>query len=467
MSGMEIADVLKRAIEMAEPSEEERGLVSETARRAMELSRELFRDIPGYRSVSLEGSAAKDTWIKGRAEIDVFIHFSPDTPREKLEEGVVRVGSRVIGEMGGESRLRYADHPYVEGIVGRLTINIVGCYDAEPGRWLSPVDRTPHHTCYVNARLSAEQRREVRLLKSFMMGIGVYGAEIQIEGFSGYLAELLIISHGGFLRLLEAARAWRPPIYIDVEKHLERHVATALFPNSPLIVIDPVDPHRNVASAVSATRLSEFVLASRMFLREPSTRFFHGYAEPSIGEVSPEGRELLLISFRVEGYTPPDILWGEIKRSARGIKRGLEDLGFRVYRHSAYEEDGYIAIIYELESLVLPETTLHVGPPVWLGNAYDFVEKHLGRDDTVAGPWVEDGRLRVLKRREVRDASLALRTRLREGRLSISKKLLEPIKNGRVISGWRDVSEEMNRSEGARSFLRGFLSGRPPFLSQP
>lgn len=461
---MGIADIVEQALEMAEPSEEEKRLVSEASRRALSLSEELFRGTPGFRSVSLEGSAAKDTWIRGRAEIDVFIHFSPDTPRALLEESIVSAGSRVISGLGGESRLRYAEHPYVEGVVGGLIINVVGCYDAERGKWLSPVDRTPHHTRYVNAKLSAEQRGEVRLLKSFMAGVGVYGAEIQVEGFSGYLAELLIISHGGFLTLLEAARGWRPPIYIDIERQLERRAAAVLFPNSPLIVIDPIDAHRNVASAVSATRLSEFILASQMFLREPSLRFFHGYQRPSVGEVRAEGRELLLVAFRVEGYVPPDVLWGEIKRSARGIRRGLEGWGFRVYRHAAYEEDGYVAMIYELESLVLPETTLHIGPPVWLSNAYSFVKKHAESSDTVAGPWVRGERLYALKRRETREAAVALEAGIAAGRLSISRELLEPIRRGRIISGWSGVLEEMSRSEGARSFLRSFLSGRPPFL---
>jgi tRNA nucleotidyltransferase (CCA-adding enzyme) len=45
---------------------------------------------------------------------------------------------------------------------------------------------------------------EVRLLKKFMKGTGVYGAEIKIGGFSGYLCELLILKYRSFAQTIEA-----------------------------------------------------------------------------------------------------------------------------------------------------------------------------------------------------------------------------------------------------------------------
>jgi tRNA nucleotidyltransferase (CCA-adding enzyme) len=37
-----------------------------------------------------------------------------------------------------------------------------------------------------------------------MKGTGVYGAEAKVEGFSGYLTELLVINYGSFPKALEA-----------------------------------------------------------------------------------------------------------------------------------------------------------------------------------------------------------------------------------------------------------------------
>ncbi len=44
---------------------------------------------------------------------------------------------------------------------------------------------------------------------------------------------------------------------------------TANLFTEPLIVVDPVDPHRNVAAALSLQTLSEFVVASRNYLEKP------------------------------------------------------------------------------------------------------------------------------------------------------------------------------------------------------
>jgi tRNA nucleotidyltransferase (CCA-adding enzyme) len=63
--------------------------------------------------------------------------------------------------------------------------------------WLSATDRTPF-IHYVKKRLGKTLQDDVRLLKKFMQGIKVYGAEIKTGGFSGYLCELLILHYGSF-----------------------------------------------------------------------------------------------------------------------------------------------------------------------------------------------------------------------------------------------------------------------------
>jgi len=45
----------------------------------------------------------------------------------------------------------------------------------------------------------------VRLLKKFLIGTGIYGAEIAKEGFGGYVAEVFVLHYGSFLGVLEAA----------------------------------------------------------------------------------------------------------------------------------------------------------------------------------------------------------------------------------------------------------------------
>src|SRR5439155_21106807 len=112
------------------------------------------------------------------------------------------------------------------------------------------------------------QATEVRLVKAWTGGTGVYGAEAKIRGFSGYLCELLVLKHGTFRGVLQAAMSWRPGTKIEFET-----AATRQFPE-PLIVVDPVDGNRNVASAVSGEQLATFAHAGREYLANPSDRFF-------------------------------------------------------------------------------------------------------------------------------------------------------------------------------------------------
>ena len=133
---------------------------------------------------------------------------------------------------------------------------------------MSAVDRTPLHVDYVLGRVKDGQTDEIRLLKAWAEGIGVYGAEAKILGFSGYLCELLVLKYGTFRGVLEASLAWRRGLVVELDRPPGRSF------EEPLVVIDPVDPNRNVASAVSLEQLATFVHAAREYLQKPSERFF-------------------------------------------------------------------------------------------------------------------------------------------------------------------------------------------------
>jgi len=200
MTGLE--EVIERARRIVRPTRLEERRLKRIVEAALSAAREEISGVAGALDVSLEGSAAKNTWIRGRAEADIFIHFDPKVSREELEKLIVEIGSRLIRSLGGEPMIMYADHPYVEGVVDGVTVDIVACYRVEPPNWISATDRTPYHTRYVLSRLKPGQEEEVRLLKGFMRACGVYGAEIRVEGFSGYLTELLTIYYGDFINAI-------------------------------------------------------------------------------------------------------------------------------------------------------------------------------------------------------------------------------------------------------------------------
>jgi len=466
MTGLE--EVIERARRIVRPTKLEERRLKRIVEAALSAAREEISGVAGALDVSLEGSAAKNTWIRGRAEADIFIHFDPKVSREELEKLIVEIGSRLIRSLGGEPMIMYADHPYVEGVVDGVTVDIVACYRVEPPNWISATDRTPYHTRYVLSRLKPGQEEEVRLLKGFMRACGVYGAEIRVEGFSGYLTELLTIYYGDFINAIREMAEWKPPITIDLEGYYEsRERILEAFPESPLIVVDPVDRSRNVAAAVSLTRLSELILAAKLFLKKPSMRFFKQFDRvPGTRELRAllKDRSILYMYFRLVDRKPRDALWGELKRSEQGVRRCLENLGFTVYRSGSWtDEKKECVLIFELDKIELPRYHLHKGPPVYLKNADEFVEKWC---EAIAGPWIEGERLYVLRRREEISAHKLLRERIISGQVSISRGLITPIQRARISINVEDLLRLASRNDDLRKFILDFLVARPPFLER-
>ena len=91
-----------------------------------------------------------------------------------------------------------------------IQLRLYPCYKIEDAsQKLSAVDRTPLHTKYVKENLKENQKSDVRLFKQFLRGISCYGAEAEIEGFSGYLCEILVIKYKNFKGLIENASKWK------------------------------------------------------------------------------------------------------------------------------------------------------------------------------------------------------------------------------------------------------------------
>ena len=140
------------------------------------------------------GSVAKGTWLKSDVDIDIFVKFSNDLDDSVLQNEGIDIGLNSLKD--NETRLRYSDHPYVEGFYDDLRVNIVPCFDSPVGKWRSAADRSPHHTIFIKNNYNSTLQKEVRLLKQFLKGLNLYGAEVKIQGFSGYASELLILKYG-------------------------------------------------------------------------------------------------------------------------------------------------------------------------------------------------------------------------------------------------------------------------------
>lgn len=364
--------------------------------------------------VSLQGSVAKDTFLSGEADIDIFVIFNPTCtldPSQILTNFVTWLRT-CLKDLPNYTE--YAEHPYLIINVKGLDINVVPSFRPlvrnNEVKFLTSVDRTPLHTNYILNKLSAEQRDEVRLLKSFLKALGIYGAEIRIRGFSGYLTELLIAYYGSFINVLKSSRQWRPfKTCIDLEGHYSNEEeCLKVFEKSPLIVVDPVDSKRNAAAALSLRSLSIFVLASNLFLHKPSREFFHIYrkGEKLEGYLADEefrkrGSTFIAVIVGLCEKTSPETIWGQLRRIEKVISQILKERRYAVLYHDSWSDERKIAIIaFELAHLLADCYEVFRGPSALdFENSVRFIEKNLGR--ILAGPWIdENGYLHVIRKRK-------------------------------------------------------------------
>jgi len=471
---------LKTALEVCrsvaakmEPTAAERKRVGQVAE---QLRAKLIREVERYgleAEVRLDGSVAKDTWLRGDADIDIFLRVPTSLERTDLEKRCLNVARRAL--KGYEIVERFAEHPYVESHVDGIRVNVVPCYRVERGAWRSATDRTPFHTEYVISHLSTNQRGEVRLLKAFLKAIEVYGADVKVSGFSGMLCETLVMYYGSFTKTLEEARSWKTPTVIDLEHHYagrEREVLD-LF-EEPLIVIDPVDRGRNLAASISRRKLWEFVGAARAFSGKPDARFF---VSRKIVPLSPMRfrREMdrrcwnvVAIKFgRVDAVV--DIVWSQLYRSERALRNMLKQEGFNVLRSASWSNEKDLnLILFELEEVTLPPVRKHVGPPVARSQPSGlFLDKHLKALRSISGPWIDEDRWTVDQIRENMSAINLLRSRIRDGgrRVGVASRIAPVLRRSHSVLSKRSFLSFYRTNRDASGFITTFLKGRPPWLA--
>ncbi len=426
-------------------------------------------------TVRVEGSMAKDTWIGGDPDIDVFMRLPTSVSWKQLGEVGLNVAKKAT--KGNQQIERFAEHPYLETFVNGTRVNIVPCFDSKPGEWQSATDRTPYHTDYVNRCLRKPYRNEVRLLKKFMKGIGVYGAEIKIGGFSGYLCELLVLNFGGFAKTLQAFSQHTPKRIVDIEGfYAKRQRELDLLFKERLVVVDPVDQARNVASAVQPQKLYTFAAASRAFLAAPSIEFFYPLkihplsVEELQSTIAAKGSSLVFLTFdRVDAV--PDVLWGQLYRTLKALRKQLELNDFTVLRDAVWGEDKavFAVFFFELESRVLPLVKKHLGPPLELSKECErFLTKYSDNSEVVAGPFIEDGRWVVELRRKFTDAADLLLAKVKSGGrdVGVAKLISSALQKNFLVLVGGDIREHYAYNEGFAEFLTDFLSGKPFWLEE-
>ena len=469
---IDVNGVLREVLRRVQPSEEERREVLKFVKGLTEdLNRSLSEaGIEGMAQV--HGSVARDTWLKADRDLDIFIVLKRTYTRAILPR-VLDVVKALAGSSWVEA---YAEHPYIQAEMGSFQVDFVPCFEMDATkRPLSATDRTPLHTAFVREHLKRGMKGEVLLLKQFMHGIGTYGAEVKVGGFSGYLCELLIIHFGSFLKTLRAARSWITGTLLDLAGHYRgrERECKKLF-RDPLIVVDPVDERRNVASAVMESKLWLFTAASRVFLQAPHLKFFFPLETTPHDEeglrmaMRGRGSDIIFLFLKLGKRYVPDVLWGQLYRAERALRGLLDKYDFRVIRTAVWSDEEFNHLfLFEVERGILPRAKLHMGPPAEMEEMSErFLRRHLGSDRTISGPWVEGRRWWVEVERIHTDAKLLLEDKLQEegGRsVGVPRGIAENLEGSSALIN-EEVTGIYREFPGFAVFLTDFFRGRPKWF---
>jgi tRNA nucleotidyltransferase (CCA-adding enzyme) len=377
----EFEDVVARVRERVTPDSEERARLAAAVETLRERTERAVADLPvADASVVHVGSTARDTWLAGDRDIDLFVRFPPDMSREDLERYGLEVGHAVLPE----GRDEYAEHPYVHGEYDGFDVDLVPCYDvADATAVQSAVDRTPFHTRYLADRIDDDLAGEVRATKAFLTGVGVYGSDLRTRGFSGYLTELLVVEYGGVRAFVEAAADWHPPVVLDPADHAARSF------EEPLVVVDPTDPERNVAAVCAPGSVARLQHYARDLLADPRESLF----VPD--EPDPLSPAAVREHVAARGTTPvavrfdaPDVvddqLYPQLEKSRAGLVDELDRRGFDVLRSTAFA-DGTAVLFAELEVARRPAVERHEGPPVHVRDHAEGFYETYDADDPDGG----------------------------------------------------------------------------------
>ncbi|MCX9015357.1 MAG: CCA tRNA nucleotidyltransferase [Candidatus Methanoperedens sp.] len=407
MTGIE--EICQTVISRIKPTDEERSKLVDLAERIIRkidsLGSDRGLDIKGI----LVGSSARGTWISGQHDLDIFIMFLPHMDREHLEEKGLEIAKAV--SLDAESfEERYAEHPYIHAVFEGYEVDLVPAFSvASASQIKSAVDRTPFHNSYVTFRIKGIED-EILLLKQFMKGIGVYGSELKTHGFSGYLVELLVIHYGSFVKTLVAACSWKKGEVIDIEVH------GTVVHDDPMTMIDPTDPARNVAAALSIDNMCVFIDRACGFMENPSESYFIPAVPDVLDDsdfktiINERGTSLVGIVFNTPDVVE-DVLYPQMHKLEDSVCSMLERYDFRVYNSGVWAGDKAVVLL-ELESSRLPAVRKHDGPFVSnTSHAKKFKSKY-DESDTFSNVYIKNGKYMVEIPRKYADAKKLIESEL-------------------------------------------------------
>ncbi len=299
-----INDIFENILKDITPTQEELTLINEIVKKLRKLLEEKARQLNlKYTKIEPQGSTGiKQTQLKNDFDIDLFVGldyelYSPKydgLSRNKLKKESKKdflylcnnwIKKSLITKEFHNPRLLYAEHPYVtvDYFINniKIKVDIVLYFDLEleyinkfgP---ITAVDRSPWHGRFIKENLSPEQKNDVRLLKQFFKANHSYGDKSAVGkvGFIGYSAELLIYYYDNLQNLFNNFKFLKEKPSDYYNRTLKELGKIHHFQNDYIIITDPIDKNRNVASAISEKAYKYCNQRIIEFKKNPNKKFF-------------------------------------------------------------------------------------------------------------------------------------------------------------------------------------------------
>ena len=412
-----------QAKRLAIPTKIKNEKLNSVANTAMKLVSKEITKYTEITSIHYGGSYAKGTWTSEKPDIDIFVKFKKSTSEKKFKSISKKIGFNALKKF--KPYTRYSEHPFVEAVIKNIKINIVPCYDVKAGEWKSAADRSTFHTEFILENLSGPLKDDVRLLKYFMSVNGIYGAEIAKQGFSGYVAEVLVYYFGSFTNVLkEIAKLKNDNAIGKPRKKFD----------STIIIIDPVDSNRNLGAAISTENVGKFILLSRAFINNPSIQFFRNQRK----KLSSKNilNNMLVLKFQYK-KSPDDTIAGQIRRAVNSLSSQMEIAGFKILRNSSLTlEKNQAVLLFLMDSLTISENQIHDGPNVFEENfSRKFVSINRKKSRIM---WVgNNAKIMALQKRSHTNAKLFLNDLIQNhlNKSGIPNGIKSDIKNMKITTG--------------------------------
>ncbi|MBD3209620.1 nucleotidyltransferase domain-containing protein [Candidatus Woesearchaeota archaeon] len=333
----------------------------------------------------LGGSFAKNTYLEDDHDVDVYVLFGKQYRDEEMSDLI----ALALGGVGGLRRV-HGSRDYFQLTKDGYQFEIVPVLAiARPEEARNVTDVSQFHVQYVQERLEMHPglADEIRLAKLFCKAAKCYGAESYLNGFSGHVLDLLMAHYGSFLSLLEAAVQWPDKFFLDPSgKREDASFLNAAKRAGPLVLLDPMQPNRNAAAALSRERYDAFRKAAAAFLQDPDERFFTvvPLTKEQVVRAHP-GRPVLCYALSPLAGSR-DVVGTKLLKAHGFVVRSVKEEGFSVV-DEGFEFGGERALCFlVVAEEPLPATKEVQGPPVRRGRdadrfraAHDNVDERRGR----------------------------------------------------------------------------------------